>query len=129
MKKFEIASAKLNVVFRQGELPVVDPNDPNFVLSLCGERGITVKINPKAARKLATHQYGAVLQGRLVSQNNQLTLLDAGFQFIEPKNVEPKVEASPPAESRGPLGARMETTGESRQKSSTASGSRAEQTA
>jgi hypothetical protein len=34
MKRVDIASAKLNVVFREGELPAIDPADPSFVLVL-----------------------------------------------------------------------------------------------
>ena len=54
MKRLEIPSAKLTVVFPQGKLPAIDPADPAFVLVLGGLE-IHGKINPKAARKLAQH--------------------------------------------------------------------------
>jgi hypothetical protein len=84
MKRVDIASAKLNVVFREGELPAIVPADPSFVLVLGGLE-IVGKVNPKAARKLAQHNGGAVLQGKLVSESGKLVLLDAGFTWIEPK--------------------------------------------
>jgi hypothetical protein len=55
-----------------------------FVLALGGVE-IHGKINPKAARKLAVHAGGAVLQGKLVSEGGKLALLDAGFTWIDPK--------------------------------------------
>ena len=57
MKRLEIASAKLAVVFPEGNLPAIDPADPAFVLALGGQE-IPGKVNPKAARKLAQHQIG-----------------------------------------------------------------------
>jgi hypothetical protein len=39
----------------------------------------------KAARKLAAHAGGAVLQGRLIVEGGKLSLADAGFTWIEPK--------------------------------------------
>jgi hypothetical protein len=87
MTRLEIASAKLNVVFPSGKLPAIDPANPAFVLVLGGVE-IAAKINPKAARKLAQHQGGAVLQGRLVAEGGKLSLLDAGFAWIEPRAAE-----------------------------------------
>jgi hypothetical protein len=84
MKRVDIASAKLNVVFREGALPAIDAADPSFVLVLGGLE-IVGKVNPKAARKLAQHNGGAVLQGKLVSEGGKLSLLDAGFTWIDPK--------------------------------------------
>ena len=84
MQRVSIASAKLNVVFREGALPTIDPADPDFVLVL-GSVEIHAKVNPKAARKLAQHRGGAVLQGKLVAEGGRLNLLDAGFTWIEPK--------------------------------------------
>jgi hypothetical protein len=84
MMKLLIKAAKLAVVFKAGELPTIDPADPSFVLDLDGVE-INAKINAKAARKLKDHTGGAVLQGKLVVENGQLTLLDCGFQFLEPK--------------------------------------------
>jgi hypothetical protein len=84
MKRVDIASAKLNVVFREGELPAIDPADPDFVLVLGGLE-IVGKVNPKAARKLAQHNGGAVLQGRLIVEGGKLVLAEAGFSWIEPK--------------------------------------------
>jgi len=43
------------------------------------------KANPKAARKLAQHRGGAVLQGKLVAEGGKLNSLDAGFTWIDPK--------------------------------------------
>jgi hypothetical protein len=68
-------------------LPAIDPTDPAFVLVL-GVVEIHGKVNPKAARKLAAHKGGAVLQGKLVSEGDNLALADAGFSWIEPKAAE-----------------------------------------
>jgi hypothetical protein len=43
------------------------------------------QVNPKAARKLAQHRGGAVLQGKLVVEGGKLDLIDAGFTWIDPK--------------------------------------------
>jgi hypothetical protein len=40
---------------------------------------------------LAQHAGGAVLQGKLVAEGGKLSLLDAGFTWIDPK---PKLEAA-----------------------------------
>jgi hypothetical protein len=84
MKRVDIASAKLSVIFPEGKLPAIDPADPAFVLILGGLE-IRGKVNPKAARKLAQHRGGAVLQGKLVAEGGKLDLLDAGFTWIDPK--------------------------------------------
>jgi hypothetical protein len=73
-----ISNIKASIVFKAGSLPEVDPGNPTFALTL-GEYSIGVSINPKAARKLATHAGGAVLQGRLIAENGRLRLVDAGF--------------------------------------------------
>jgi hypothetical protein len=87
MKTITIPTAKLTVVFRPGELPKIDPAKPVFVLRL-GAHEIHGQINAKAARKLANHAGGAVLGGRLVDEHGTLRLLEAGFQFFDPKPVE-----------------------------------------
>jgi hypothetical protein len=92
MTRVEIASAKATIVFRQGELPAIDPSDPAFVLVLGGVE-IRGKVNAKAARKLAVHPGGAVLQGKLVAQGATLELLDAGFTWIDPKVEAPAAES------------------------------------
>jgi hypothetical protein len=97
MKRVDIASAKLNVVFREGQLPVIDPANPAFVLVLGGLE-IRGKVNAKAARKLAQHTGGAVLHGKLVSEGGKLSLLDAGFTWIDPK---PKAGVEAAAEGGG----------------------------
>lgn len=84
MKRIDITSAKLAVVFPEGKLPVIDPADPAFVLVLGGLE-IRGKVNAKAARKLAIHNGGAVLQGRLVVEGDKLELAEAGFAWIEAK--------------------------------------------
>jgi hypothetical protein len=84
VRRLDIASAKLSVVFPEGKLPAIDPNDPAFVLVLGGVE-IRGKVNPKAARKLAQHKGGAVLQGKLFFDAGKLSLADAGFSWIEPK--------------------------------------------
>lgn len=83
-KRLDITSAKLSVVFPAGKLPAIDPADPAFVLVLGGVE-IAGKVNAKAARKLAVHQGGAVLQGKLVVEAGKLSLADAGFSWIEPR--------------------------------------------
>jgi hypothetical protein len=90
VKRLDIASAKLSVVFPEGKLPAIDPADPAFVLVLGGVE-IAGKVNAKAARKLAAWAGGAVLQGKLVVEGGKLSLLDAGFSWIEPK---PAAEAA-----------------------------------
>jgi hypothetical protein len=96
MTRIDIQSAKLNVVFPAGKLPPIEPGDPVFTLDL-GSVEIRGKVTAKAARKLAQHQGGAVLQGRLVAEGGKLVLLDGGFQFLEPK-LPPLLlaEGSPP---------------------------------
>ena len=89
VKRIDIPSAKLAVIFPAGKLPAIDPNDPSFVLALSGFE-IHGKINPKAARKLAAWAGGGVLQGRLIVEGGKLVLADAGFSWIDPK---PKAEA------------------------------------
>lgn len=84
MKRVDIASAKLSVIFPEGKLPEIDPADSAFVLILGGLE-IRGKVNPKAARKLAQHRGGAVLQGKLVAEGGKFDLLDAGFTWIDPK--------------------------------------------
>jgi hypothetical protein len=90
VKRIDIPSAKLAVVFPAGKLPGIDPANPEFVLFLDGFQ-IHGKVNAKAARKLAAWAGGVVLQGRLVSEGGKLSLAEAGFQFIEPK---PQAEAT-----------------------------------
>ena len=84
MKRLDIPSAKLSVVFPEGKLPAIDPAEPAFVLVLGGVE-IHGQVNPKAARKLAQHKGGAVLQGKLIVEAGKLSLADAGFSWIEPK--------------------------------------------
>jgi hypothetical protein len=95
MTRLDITSAKLTVVFPEGKLPAIDPADPAFVLVL-GKLEIHGKVNPKAARKLAQHRGGAVLQGKLVAEGSKLNLLDAGFTWIDPKAAAaPEAGAAP----------------------------------
>jgi hypothetical protein len=68
----------------EGLLPTIDPADPNILIDLDGVK-ITTKVNAKAARKLASHDGGAILQGRLLVERGVLVLADAGFQFLEKK--------------------------------------------
>jgi hypothetical protein len=87
MTTISIQSAKLNAVFKAGSLPRIDPNSPEFIIDLGGFQ-ILARVNAKAARKLAIHQGGAVLQGRLVVEHGKPVLLEGGFQWIDPKPVE-----------------------------------------
>jgi hypothetical protein len=89
VKRIDISSAKLAVVFPAGKLPGIDPANPEFVLFLDGFQ-IHGKVNAKAARKLAQHAGGAVLQGKLMVEGGKLSLTEAGFSWIEPK---PQAEA------------------------------------
>jgi hypothetical protein len=84
MTRVPIASAKLTCVFHEGKLPAINPDDPQFVLALGGFQ-IRGKVNTKAARKLAAHTGGAVLQGKLVPGPGWLQLEDAGFSWIDPR--------------------------------------------
>jgi hypothetical protein len=91
----KVEAAKLNVVFRADALPKINPENPEFLLNLSGVV-IKGKINPKAARKLAAHTGGAVLGGKLVVEQGQLVLTEAGFQFLDPKPAaEPDAGGSP----------------------------------
>jgi hypothetical protein len=87
MTTINASTAKLTLVFKPGQLPAIDPARPEFSIVL-GTHRIAGQVNAKAARKLAVHQGGAVLQGRLVEERGELVLVEAGFQFIEPKPVE-----------------------------------------
>jgi hypothetical protein len=53
-------------------------------------------VNLKAARKLAAHNGGAVLQGKLIVEGGKLSLAEAGFSWIEPK-----AQAQAPTEGGG----------------------------
>ena len=90
MRRIDIGSAKLAVVFPEGKLPYIDPDHPAFLLALGGVE-IVATVNAKAARKLAAWAGVVVLQDRLLVEGGKLALLDAGFQFIEPK---PQAEAA-----------------------------------
>ena len=90
MNRIDIGSAKLAVVFPEGKLPSIDPDNPAFLLNLGGFE-IVATVNAKAARKLASWAGGAVLQGRLIVEGGgptrsgeRLTLAEAGFSWIEP---------------------------------------------
>ena len=73
MKTIAPKSMKLTCPFKQGELPQIPWEAPQFELVLGGMR-IQVKVSAKAARKLAVHPGGAVLQGTLVVQAGRLVL-------------------------------------------------------
>lgn len=90
-----ITNGKLSIVFKQNALPIVNPSDPRFILNLNGVK-IAVQINPKAARKLAAHSGGAVLQGKLVATDSgNLSLRDAGFNWLDPKPAtEPEMSST-----------------------------------
>jgi hypothetical protein len=77
-----ITSARFAVTFSAGNLPRVSPEHPYFRLAF-GPVFITVPISAKTARKLTQHTGGGKLEGRLITRNGQLQLLDAGFQ-LEP---------------------------------------------
>ncbi len=96
MKRIDIPSAKLTVVFPEGKLPAIDPANPVFVLVL-GSLEIHGKVNPKAARKLGQHKGGAFVQGKLVvAEGGRFDMLDAGFTLIDPRpETDPKPEAPP----------------------------------
>jgi hypothetical protein len=99
MNRIPITAIKANIVFPEGKLPTIDPAHPEFVLEL-GTVEVHGKVNPKAARKLAAHPGGAVLQGKLVAEGDRLNLLDAGFTFIDPKTVD--LPAAPQGEPKTP---------------------------
>lgn len=93
-----IKSAKLNVVFPAGQLPVICPEQPEFALDLGGVR-IGVRINAKAARKLAQHAGGAALQGRLVTEGGKLALKEAGLSFFDVPPAVATVTLATPTET------------------------------
>jgi hypothetical protein len=83
----KVAFVKLSITFRQGELPPIDPADPRFVLELGGLK-IAGQVNAKAARKLAAHQGGAVLNARLAAEaGGALLLSECGFTWLEPRTA------------------------------------------
>ena len=91
MRRIAIGAMKVNIVFREDQLPALDPNDPSFLLVMGGVE-IRGRVHAKAARKLAEHKGGAVLQSRLIVEGGtRLTLAEAGFSWIDPK---PKAEAT-----------------------------------
>jgi hypothetical protein len=97
MKRITIGGMKVNIVFREDQLPALDPNDPSFLLVM-GSVEIRGRVHAKAARKLAVHKGGVVLQGRLVVEAGNLVLTDAGFSWIDPK---PKAETEAAAGGGG----------------------------
>jgi hypothetical protein len=84
MKAIAIPSLKVTVSFKAGTLPQVDPSKPVIVLDLNGTQ-IPATITAKAARKLAAHTGSAALTGKLVIEQGRLKLIEAGFQFFDPK--------------------------------------------
>src|SRR5262249_58457129 len=107
MKRIPIQSAKMNIVFPEGKLPAIDPARPEFVLVL-GTVEIHAKVNAKAARKLAAHPGGAVLQGRLVAEGGRLVLAEAGFTWLDPQAApgpSPAFQQPPPAPPEQAAGA------------------------
>jgi hypothetical protein len=96
MTTLTVQSLKVAIPFKEGTLPTFDDADPRVVIDLGGVR-IVGKLNPKACRKASAHRGGGVLQGRLVAERGQLTLVDAGFQLFEPKPPDaPGLAATPP---------------------------------
>jgi hypothetical protein len=87
MTVINVQSAKLSLVFPAGRLPKIDPNSPLFTIAL-GGFNIACSVTAKAARKLAEHPGGAVLQGKLVVEQGQLGLVEAGFQLLPPAETE-----------------------------------------
>jgi hypothetical protein len=87
MTTIAVSAVKATIVFPEGKLPVIDPNDPQLEIRL-GGLSIAAKVNAKAARKLATWAGGAVLQGRLIESDGRLVLAEAGFTWIDPKPAE-----------------------------------------
>jgi hypothetical protein len=86
VKTIPIPSLKVSVVFKAGSLLGI-PSDGAFLLDLGGAL-IAIRVNGKAARKLASWKGSAVLQGRLVVEDGLLVLHDAGFTLVDPKAVE-----------------------------------------
>ena len=77
-----IASAKFTTVFKPGSLPAVDSDRPVFQLNL---EGLVIEVRVNAgARKLAAWT-GAPYSGNLRYSDGQLSLAEAGFQFLDPK--------------------------------------------
>ena len=87
MRVINLQSLKVAVPFKAGSLPRIDPADGAFLLDLGGVK-IAGKVNGKAARKAASWEGGAVLQGKLIVEGGELVLVDAGFQFLEVRPVE-----------------------------------------
>jgi hypothetical protein len=82
MTTISVTSAKFGLAFKAGQLPDINPDNPSFVINLDGLK-VQSKITAKAARKLKAHAGGAVLSGKLVVQDGDLVLLDAGIQFLD----------------------------------------------
>ena len=94
MRRIAIGAMKVNIVFREDQLPTLDPDHPEFIL-VFGPFEVRTRINAKTARKLATHQGGAVLQGRLIVERGKLVLDQAGFNWTDPKPaIEPAAEGA-----------------------------------
>jgi len=86
MKTIAVQSIKLSLPFKAGALPRIDPAAPVFELALGGVK-IQASVNAKAARKLATWEGSAVLQGKLIVEDGRLVLIEGGFLFNDPKPV------------------------------------------
>jgi hypothetical protein len=84
MTTIDATSLKVTIAFKADAKPAIDPADPTFEIVL-GTVRIGGQVTAKAARKLAAHPGGAVLQGKLIMQGGQLVLIDAGFTYIDPK--------------------------------------------
>jgi hypothetical protein len=95
MTNLTLQSVKVAIPFKAGSLPDVDPADPRITIDLGGVV-IHAQINAKAARKLEAHTGGAVLQGRLLVEDGRLSLVEAGFQMLDPR---PDDEACRPSGS------------------------------
>jgi len=89
MTTIEATIAKCEFKFKDGGLKIA-PEDPRFLISIGGVY-VSGKISAKSARKLAAHQGGCSLVGRLTWQDNQLQLLEAGVVF----HVKPAEAAAP----------------------------------
>jgi hypothetical protein len=69
----------------KGESALAVNREGNKEMTLIGKHRIAAKVSANASRKLGIHLGAAVLQGGLVDDRGELSLVEACFQWLDPK--------------------------------------------